>query len=177
MQLIADKGIQGLTIKNISIAIGISEPAIYRHFDNKTDILLGIISTIKNSTEIEHSDSMTETQTAFDIIRSVFTARAKQFSENPSLAAVIFSEVLFDSNSQLSSEIKTIMDKSQKRFVNIIKTGQREGEIIDHIDAEQLALMIMGAFRLLVNKWRMSKNSFNLEVQTEKLFKALEKLI
>ncbi len=37
IQLIADKGIQGLTIKNISKSIGISEPAIYRHFDNKNN--------------------------------------------------------------------------------------------------------------------------------------------
>ena len=38
IQLIAQKGIQGLTIKNISKAIGFSEPAIYRHFENKNDI-------------------------------------------------------------------------------------------------------------------------------------------
>ncbi|MBL6964026.1 MAG: helix-turn-helix transcriptional regulator, partial [Candidatus Marinimicrobia bacterium] len=41
IQLIAEKGIQGLTIKNISKAIGITEPAIYRHFDSKNDIILG----------------------------------------------------------------------------------------------------------------------------------------
>ncbi|MCK5088225.1 MAG: helix-turn-helix transcriptional regulator, partial [Melioribacteraceae bacterium] len=35
IKLIADKGIQGLTIKNLSKAIGVSEPAIYRHFENK----------------------------------------------------------------------------------------------------------------------------------------------
>lgn len=55
IQLIANKGIQGLTIKNISKAIGISEPAIYRHFENKDDIILAIISTMKQSTEEELS--------------------------------------------------------------------------------------------------------------------------
>ena len=46
-----------------------------------------------------------------------------------------------------------------------------------HIDAEQLALMIMGAFRLVVTKWHMSNNNFDLQKATEKLLNALEKLI
>ena len=40
IEIISRKGIQGLTIKNLSKEIGISEPAIYRHFESKTDILL-----------------------------------------------------------------------------------------------------------------------------------------
>lgn len=43
IKLIAEKGIQNLTIKNISKEIGITEPALYRHFDNKLEILKGII--------------------------------------------------------------------------------------------------------------------------------------
>ena len=34
IEIIATKGIQGLTIKNLSKEIGVSEPAIYRHFEN-----------------------------------------------------------------------------------------------------------------------------------------------
>jgi AcrR family transcriptional regulator len=40
LDLISQKGIQGLTIKNLSKKIGISEPAIYRHYENKIEILL-----------------------------------------------------------------------------------------------------------------------------------------
>ena len=43
IKLISEKGIQGLTIKNLSKRIGISEPAIYRHFEGKTDILLNLL--------------------------------------------------------------------------------------------------------------------------------------
>ena len=42
LKLINEKGIQGLTMKNLSKEIGISEPAIYRHFENKIEILLAI---------------------------------------------------------------------------------------------------------------------------------------
>ena len=40
LDLISEKGIQGLTIKNLAQRIGITEPAIYRHYENKIHILL-----------------------------------------------------------------------------------------------------------------------------------------
>ncbi|NLB03802.1 MAG: TetR/AcrR family transcriptional regulator, partial [Bacteroidales bacterium] len=45
LNLINENGIQGLTIKNLSKKIGISEPAIYRHFENKIEILLAVLDT------------------------------------------------------------------------------------------------------------------------------------
>jgi AcrR family transcriptional regulator len=177
LDLIANSGIHGLTIKNISKDVGISEPAIYRHFESKTDILLGIISKIKENSAVNTFVTTDEAQTTVDIIRKTFFGRAKRFTKNPSIAAVIFSESIFENDSKLAEEIGSIMEKSQIKIVNIIKKGQKLGEITDRIEAEQLALMIIGAFRLLVTKWHMSKNSFDLEVQTEKLFKALERLI
>mgnify|MGYP001298857677 CR=1 FL=1 len=51
IKLIAEKGIQGLTIKNLASAIGVTEPAIYRHFENKQKILIGILSLFSENKE------------------------------------------------------------------------------------------------------------------------------
>lgn len=37
-------GIQNLTIKTLAADIGLSEPALYRHFKSKNDILLGLLN-------------------------------------------------------------------------------------------------------------------------------------
>ncbi len=47
IKLIADKGIQNLTTKNLAKEIGISEPAIYRHFSNKLEILKAVITNFQ----------------------------------------------------------------------------------------------------------------------------------
>ncbi len=47
IKLIADKGIQNLTTKNLAEEIGISEPAIYRHFSNKLEILKAVITNFQ----------------------------------------------------------------------------------------------------------------------------------
>ncbi|MCK5675079.1 MAG: helix-turn-helix transcriptional regulator, partial [Spirochaetales bacterium] len=35
INIISERGIQDLTMKNLSSQLGISEPAIYRHFESK----------------------------------------------------------------------------------------------------------------------------------------------
>ena len=177
LDIIANTGNRSLTIKNIAKKIGISEPAIYRHFESKLDILLGIIATIKvgrgaDLSEIEKSKIKTN-----DKIRKALLARANRFTKNPSLAAVIFSEEIFDDKSQLSEAVIEIMEESKNTMVKIISEGQEKGEIIDIVDAEDLTLFIIGAFRLLVTRWHMGKNNFDLEKQTERLINAFEKLI
>ena len=39
LEIIAENGIQSLTIKNLSKKIGLVESAIYRHYESKTQIL------------------------------------------------------------------------------------------------------------------------------------------
>ncbi|MBT6686787.1 MAG: TetR/AcrR family transcriptional regulator [Bacteroidetes bacterium] len=58
LELIANKGIQGLTIKNLAKKIGITEPAIYRHFDSKIHILITILDLFKKNNELIFSNEL-----------------------------------------------------------------------------------------------------------------------
>lgn len=51
LELIAESGIQSLTIKNLAKKIGFAESAIYRHYENKIQILLAILDFFKQNTE------------------------------------------------------------------------------------------------------------------------------
>ncbi|MBT4340250.1 MAG: TetR/AcrR family transcriptional regulator, partial [Bacteroidetes bacterium] len=92
LELITEKGIQGLTIKNLSKKIGISEPAIYRHFDNKIQILISILEFFKDNTEQIFKKELNNNDKAIDKIEHLFTRHFASFSTTPSLVSVIFAE-------------------------------------------------------------------------------------
>ncbi|MBT7823052.1 MAG: TetR/AcrR family transcriptional regulator, partial [Candidatus Marinimicrobia bacterium] len=137
IQLIAEKGIQGLTIKNISKAIGISEPAIYRHFENKDDIILAIISTMKQNTEEELSH-VDENNPTIDKIKEMIQGHTDRFIKNPSLTAIIFSEEIFNNNSILAKPIRIMMKLNQNKLIAMIEKGQASGDVRVDIQAEQI---------------------------------------
>jgi len=176
MRLIAEKGIQKCTIKNVSRHIGISEPAIYRHFESKMDILLGILSCFKQRTKATSERIRSSESTAIKQIESIFFGHVHQFTADPTMAAVIFSEEIFQNDRRLSEEVFSIMKLSQDTMLEIIEKGQSNGEIRSDIPKEQLALILMGALRLMVTKWRLSGFSFDLEKEGTDLWNALRKI-
>ncbi len=173
IHLIAQKGIQGLTIKNIAKAIGISEPAIYRHFDNKNDIILGIISVLKNTTGNGISEKP-DGRGTFDLINKMIHGHTSRFIENPSLTAIVFSEEIFNNNSNLAKIICDMMKLNQDKLIGIIENGQEKGDIRNDLNANQLSLMIIGSYRFLVVKWHLTKFEFDLRKEVNDLLAALE---
>ena len=177
IKLIAEKGIQQLTIKNISKSMRISEPAIYRHFGNKLDILLAILSNFKDTKLNIIKQVKSIDKSVFEQMEQLFKAHFQRFTVNPALAAVIFSEEIFQNDKRLSAEVSAIMKLSQESMSTLIKKGQGNNEIRNDIPQEQLSLIIMGALRLIVKKWKLSDFSFDLEKEGADLWKSIKKLI
>jgi TetR/AcrR family fatty acid metabolism transcriptional regulator len=54
------------------------------------------------------------------------------------------------------------MSLMQKSVNSIIREGQDRGEFNDRIPAEELTCILMGSFRLLMLRWRISGLSFDV---------------
>ncbi len=177
IQLIAEKGIQGFTTKNLSKAIGISEPAIYRHFKGKTDILLTILDNFKQMSNMLSGMMAENKMNAKDKISFMFNNMVEMFTENPAMVSVIFSEEIFKNEEVLKNKIVEILNKNEETVELIIKTGQKNNEIRNDINEKTLALMIMGSLRLLVKKWDLEKYKFNLKREGKLLIEGMSKIL
>ena len=177
INIIDKKGIQGLTIKNLSKAIGISEPGIYRHFESKTEILLSILNNFKEMAVMLSEMMKSYEATAIEKIRFMFSKMLELFSENPSMVSVIFSEEIFKNEEVLKIKIVEILNLHGQTLENIISEGQSENTIRKAIDKKSLALITMGSLRLLVKKWDLNNHNFNLSTEGNKLIAVLSKVL
>ncbi|MCA9734985.1 TetR/AcrR family transcriptional regulator [candidate division KSB1 bacterium] len=177
IELIAESGIQSVTIKKLSQKIGIAESAIYRHFENKLEILLGILSQFRSSKMEALEYIQAADATEIEQLQMVFSERFKQFTRNPAITAVIFSEEIFQNDKRLADEVYAIMNSSLKMILSIIQRGQQNKSIRSDISADQLSLIIIGALRLLVVRWRLSSFSFDLTKEGEKLWLSIRQMI
>lgn len=177
IQLIDEKGIQGLTIKNLSKAIGISEPGIYRHFESKTAIILSILDSFKEMAIMLSGIMKTFEGTAIEKIRFMFSKMLDLFSDNPSLVSVIFSEEIFKNEELLKLKITEVLNLHTSTIEQIITKGQEEVNVRKDIEVKTLALIIMGSLRLLVKRWDLNNHNFNLNKEGGKLINGLDKIL
>jgi Bacterial regulatory proteins, tetR family/MAATS-type transcriptional repressor, C-terminal region len=176
MELIANKGIQGFTIKNLSKAIGISEPAIYRHFESKTDILITILNSFKEMSEMMSAMIVTHNGTAIEKIEILFSKMFEIFTKQPSIISVIFSEEIFKNEIVLKNKIIEIQNIQQMNIENIIEKGQVDCNVRDDIDKSSLALIFMGSLRLLVKRWDLNNHNFSIKSEGRKLINSFKLL-
>ncbi len=177
LDLISESGIQGLTIKNLAKKIGFSESAIYRHYENKIQILTGILNYFKENTERLFSDELNSESDVVTKINNLFSNQFRIFTASPSLVAVIFSEELFRNEPILVEKVSEIMKGSFNVLTQIIKSGQENGELRTDVEAKHLAVIVMGSLRLFVKQWQMSNYSFNLEKKGDELSNSIKTVL
>ncbi len=152
--LIANQGVQKLTIKKLGQAIGVSEPAIYRHFASKRDILVGIVErliAIKNET---WQRAQAEKESPLAALQLFFTLQSQRFEEFPPLAIMLFPEDIFRNDPELLSRIHLVMKSTTQDIEALIREAQKQGHIRSTIDAQTASLLVTGGFRLVVSGWR-----------------------
>lgn len=175
IELIAQGGVQKCTIKNLALELGITEPAIYRHFASKTAILTALLNRFDRNSR-NHADEMNTDTRGINEIITFFRQRFIDFTEKPAFAAVIFAEEHFRNNAALRDKVKLIMDAHREMFTSIIAQGQTAAVIRQDIPAEEIFRMMFGAFRLLVKQWHLGGCAFNLPDAGEPLLQSFTKL-
>jgi len=177
LEIIGEKGIQTLTIKNISKKVGISEPAIYRHFESKTQILLAILDFfIVNNKKIIQQDTA-EDKSVKEIIELLFENFIKTFINHPYLISVIFSEEIFRNDAVFKEKTSQIINDNYRLISNLIKKGQENNEFREDLDIRATATIIMGSLRLCVKRWQMHDFAFDLKTEGYKLRDTILKIL
>ena len=177
IDLISEKGIQGLTIKNLSKSVGISEPAIYRHFESKVDILTALLNQIVEMADFFSEMMKSSDMIAIEKIAFMFDKMVSLFIENPAMISIVFSEEIFKNEKELIKIIVGILNTNEKTIENILLSGQKSNEIRDDISEKTMALVVMGSLRLLVKRWDLNKHNFDLEEESNKLIDSIRILL
>jgi AcrR family transcriptional regulator len=177
MDIVSTEGLSNLTTKNLAKRMGVSEPALYRHFENKVAILAGVLEYFRVNTETVFSQHIVDEMPAFEKIATFFRNNFRSFTENPSFVVVIFSDELYRSEPSLSQAIGAIQQGNRARLLGILEKGQQVGDIRTDVPKEHLALILMSTLRNFVNNWHQSDRSFSLTERGEGLLVSLGKLM
>ena len=177
IDLIAERSISALTIKNIAQEVELTEGAIYRHFASKKAILLGILQLFHHTAEKTLVECCQSDSAALDQIEEIFTRHVSFFCEKPAVTAVIFSESIFQNNNELSMEVYSLMKMHEKALHCIVKRGRKNNEILCDIGDKEIIRLVIGSIRYTVTKWNLSSYDFDLKLECSLVLAGLNKML
>ncbi len=172
MALIAEKGIQNLTIKNIASRIGVTEPAVYRHFTSKDEIVMTLLDSFEEQGNRLLQELQQQQGTALQKLAYFIFDRYQRCAENPDMAKVMFSEEHFQGDARYSARMMGIMRRHKEEIHRIIVEGQEKKEIRGDVSPTAVFRTMFGAVRLLVKQWCLSGFAFDLLSEGKSLWSA-----
>lgn len=175
--LIAREGYEKLTTKNIAAELGVSDAALYRHFDSKKELITMILRYFEDISCRVISTIDSKDLSPMEKIRYFVMNRYEMFREEPELAMVMFSEELFKNDRTFEEYLLSIMHIHRDQIMGYIMQGQKLGEIRAELNPMNIFRMIVGSMRMLVTQWNLSKHAFDLELEGKSLFNTIKKLI
>ncbi len=156
--LIAEQGIQELTIKNLAKAVGVSEPALYRHFDSKASILSAIVDEIISIRNEAWQHTLLDNKPAQECLYSFFLRQAQSFESLPSLVIILYPDMLFRQDLELLWRIRRMIKETGDGIKTMLDKGIAEGSFKKDLDTTAVSIMLIGGFRILVSEWQLNRD-------------------
>ncbi len=169
IKLMGEGGIQNLTTKNLAKEVGLTEPALYRHFSDKDDILKKVLDYLRSRIMHRLKTVTTSDVPARDKLRELVIGQFTAFTNRPEVVVVLLSEGLYQNNRELSALIYSIMQESAVYYISVIQEGQVNGIFRKDLQARRIAFMIMGSMRFCVIQWYLSGFYYDLIPKGEDL--------
>ncbi len=160
IRLAAECGPDRLTTESLAKEIGISQPAIFRHFPAKSDIWEAVGERI--CTLMGESSQLIEATGPADRLRKMMTAQLSFIESTPAVPAILFSRELHSENEKLRAFFSGLMAQRQKKLSELFTNGIESGEFNENINADDAAYLVLALIQGLAMRWSLNNRNFDL---------------
>ncbi len=165
VRLAGELGPDRVTTQKIADAVGLTQPAVFRHFPAKTDIWLAVGEWIAPSDgpDSDGTEPAPTGATPAAELRAFVARLFEGIARNPAIPAILFSRELHAENEPLRAHIEKVMTGRRAHFAALITRAQQAGEVSDSIDPDDLAALILALIQGLAMRWSLENRSFDLK--------------
>ena len=168
LALVAEQGVGALTARNVAKAIGVTAPALYRHFPGgKADILasvLGLLDVVKFQ---GLRQAVVAPGPTLDKLYRCYRRHIETIQRYRALPNLVLAGSLWDGVPELRERLHASHHDQQRMVAGIIATGQASGEIRADIGPDQIFVQFLGQFLTIAILYSRHGHMVDLEGQAE----------
>ena len=146
LELIRGEGLAGLTMRKVAQRMGFTEPAVYRHFKTKQDLILGIIRRLEiNLIAPMRVIAADNERPVIDRIGDITAHHLGLIAENNALPILLFAEAAVSPDERLGRAMAAVFGAYEELLTGLLREGRERGEIAAALDPADGAMILMGA--------------------------------
>ncbi len=169
LALAAKVGPDRLTTQSLADEIGISQPAIFRHFPSKAAIWRAVAENIAQKMKAEITRVRNPNAPAAKQLQAEVLAQLKFISDTPAVPAILFSRELHAENEALRLYFSNLMASRHQAFSDLIRQEIDAGGFRPNLNPSDGSYLILAFIQGLAMRWSLNARAFDLVAEGEKL--------
>ncbi len=168
IEIITENGFKSLTIKNIAARMGFSEPAVYRHFKDKREILFSIVKYVQSNMFkiVKTVDTSLSCEDYFTFLICEITSYLKSVK---GITILIMSEFAVENDEVLRDSMYSFYSKMIDFISLVVSDMKKRGEIRADVVPEVAAQVFIGIIQSMVLKHFLSGKAFDIDEKCKEI--------
>jgi len=159
LALAFEGGPNRVTTVAIAERLGLTQPAIYRHFRSKADLWVAITDRLGAQVAQNIDRAQAAEGAPLTRLRLLVTGHLEIVSRTPALPEIMLARDPNSADAVVRVAMQSHMAGFQKVLLQFCVAAQESGELRADIDARDLAALLMGVLQSLVLKLVLSRNA------------------
>jgi len=165
LRLSVEVGPDRLGTPAVAAAVGISQPAIFRHFPTREALWVAVAEQVATRMRAGWIAAEAGSPEPEEAIRRIVRAQTRLVAGEPSILAIVFSHELRVSNPALAAVFRGLMGELTGRLVAAFaRLAQRMT-----VAPPDAALLVLGLVQGLALRWSLSGRGFDLVAEAGRL--------
>lgn len=172
LAMTAEHGPDRVTTRALAGRLGVTEPALYRHFPGgKSEMwraLAGLVGERMQAAwraALERADA----DAPVSRVRALVDAQLRIFQDIPALPAILFSRTLHRDNAALRAGVGEVAGRFHARLEQLVDAAVARGELRGDLDADAAAWLLIAVIQGTAVRWSLADQGFNLEREAGRL--------
>jgi AcrR family transcriptional regulator len=177
LALAAERSPASVTTADLAKAVGITQGAVFRHFESKEAIWLAVI-------DFAHQDLLARLHTAataqtlpLAALRGVFMAHVDFVVEQPGVPRVIFQELQHPEDTPLKARVRGLMQAYRALLAGLLERAQAARQLAPGTDLQAAAVLFIGSVQGLVMQSLLSGQVGAMRQLAPAVFKLVQQAI
>ncbi|OSQ49747.1 TetR/AcrR family transcriptional regulator [Marivita geojedonensis] len=170
LRLADEIGPDRLSTTDVARAVGVSQPAIFRHFSTKDALWLAVAEAIADRLQRAWAKAEAGATGPHARLKALIGAQLSAISETPALPSILFSRELQVDNQALREVFRGLLGAFQGRLVAVIGDLQTAGDLKHDVSPEDVAILLTSLVQGIAIRWTLGARGFALVPEGLRLF-------
>lgn len=170
LRLADEIGPDRLSTTDVARAIGLSQPAIFRHFPTKGALWLAVADDIADRLQSYWAAAEARATGPHARLKALIGAQLTAIAETPALPSILFSRELQVDNPALRDVFRKLLNAFQGHLVAAIRELQATGHLRRDVGPEDVAILLTSLVQGVAIRWTLGARCFALVTEGLRLF-------